>query len=217
MVLTKFPGLPTQTRASSILLLGSSSDSYRFGIIYDNTSNRFNKKNSAMKKLITTLTILILFSGITFAQKFGFIDSGYILENIPAFRAAQEQLNQLSGQYQKELEAMHSEIDQMYQDFQAESVLLSEDMKRKREDVIISKEKDYKQLQRKYFGPEGDLFQKRQALIKPVQDDIFSAVQELSNEGSYAVIFDKADGTTLFFTNPRYDLSDQVLQKLGYK
>jgi outer membrane protein len=90
-------------------------------------------------------------------------------------------------------------------------------MKRKREDVIISKEKDYKQLQRKYFGPEGDLFQKRQSLIKPVQDDIFSAVQELANEGSYAVIFDKADGTTLFFTNPRYDLSDQILQKLGYK
>lgn len=170
-----------------------------------------------MKKLILTLTSLILISGITFAQKFGFIDSGYILENIPSFRAAQEQLNQLSAQYQKELEAMHAEIEQMYQDFQAESVLLSEDMKRKREDVIISKEKDYKQLQRKYFGPEGDLFQKRQGLIKPIQDDIFTAVQEISNEGSYAVIFDKADGTTLFFTNPRYDLSDQVLQKLGYK
>lgn len=170
-----------------------------------------------MKKLIVTLTTLMLFSGITFAQKFGFIDSGYILENIPAFRAAQEQLNQLSAQYQKELEAMHAEIEQMYQDFQAESVLLSEDMKRKREDVIISKEKGYKQLQRKYFGPEGDLFQKRQGLVKPIQDDVFAAVQELASEGSYAVIFDKADGTTLFFTNPRYDLSDQVLEKLGYK
>jgi outer membrane protein len=170
-----------------------------------------------MKKLIVTLTTLMLFSGMTFAQKFGFIDSGYILENIPSFRAAQEQLNQLSAQYQKELEAMHAEIEQMYQDFQAESVLLSEDMKRKREDVIISKEKDYKQLQRKYFGPEGDLFQKRQGLVKPIQDDVFAAVQELASEGSYAVIFDKADGTTLFFTNPRYDLSDQVLEKLGYK
>ena len=170
-----------------------------------------------MKKLILTITVLTLFSGITFAQKFGFIDSEYILENIPSFRAAQEQLNQLSVQYQKELESMHEEIEQMYQDFQAESVLLSEDMKRKREDVIISKEKDYKQLQRKYFGPEGDLFQKRQGLVKPIQDDIFTAVQEIANEGSYAVIFDKAGGTTLFFTNPRYDLSDQVLQKLGYK
>ena len=151
------------------------------------------------------------------AQKFAFIDSEYIMENIPAFTAAQEQLNQLSSQYQKELESMHTEVEQMYNDFQSESVLLSEDMKRKREDVIITKEKEYKQLQRKYFGPNGDLFQKRQALIKPIQDDIFTAVQEIANDGSYAVIFDKAGGTTLFFTNPRYDLSDQVLQKLGYK
>ncbi|MDD2381841.1 MAG: OmpH family outer membrane protein [Mariniphaga sp.] len=170
-----------------------------------------------MKKIILTIAVLITLSSLTYAQKFGFIDSGYILENIPSFRAAQEQLNQLSEQYQKELESMHSEIEQMYKDYQAESVLLSEDMKRKREDVIITKEKDYKQLQRKYFGPEGDLFQKRQSLVKPIQDDVFSAVQEIANEGSYAVIFDKADGTTLFFTNPRYDLSDQVLQKLGYK
>lgn len=206
-----------QVAASFTSLLASNSDSYTFGIKYDNTLISFNENYLAMKKLILTLTTLMLFSGITFAQKFGFIDSGYILENIPAFRAAQEQLNQLSGQYQKELESMHAEIEQMYQDYQAESVLLSEDMKRKREDVIITKEKDYKQLQRKYFGPEGDLFQKRQGLVKPIQDDIFGAVQEIANEGSYAVIFDKADGTTLFFTNPRYDLSDQVLQKLGYK
>jgi outer membrane protein len=170
-----------------------------------------------MKKLIFTIASVLLFSGATLAQKYGFIDSGYILENIPSFRAAQEQLDQLSAQYQKELEGMHTEIEQMYKDFQAESVLLSEDMKRKREDVIISKEKEYKQLQRKYFGPEGDLYQKRQGLVKPIQDDIFAAVQEIANEGSYAVIFDKAAGTTLFYTNPRYDLSDEVLQKLGYK
>jgi outer membrane protein len=170
-----------------------------------------------MKKLIFTITALVAFIGITSAQKYGFIDSGYVLENIPAYRAAQEQLNQLSVQYQKELESMHAEVEQMYQDFQAESVLLSEDMKRKREDVIISKEKDYKQLQRKYFGPDGDLFKKRQGLVKPIQDDVFNAVQEIASEGSYAVIFDKAGGTTLFYTNPKFDLSDQVLQKLGYK
>jgi outer membrane protein len=105
----------------------------------------------------------------------------------------------------------------MYKDFQAESVLLSDDMKRKREDVIITKEKDYKQLQKKYFGPNGDLFKKRQGLVKPIQDDVFAAVQEISNDGSYSIIFDKAGGTTLFFTNPKFDLSDQVLQKLGYK
>jgi len=170
-----------------------------------------------MKKLILTFLAVITFSGITFAQKYAFIDSDYILENIPAFRAAQEQLNQLSAQYQKELEGMHAEIEQMYQDYQAESVLLSEEMKRKREDVIISKEKEYKDLQRKYFGPEGDLFKKRESLVQPLQEDIFNAVQEIANEGGYALIFDKAGGTTLFFTNPKYDLSDQVLQSLGYK
>jgi len=170
-----------------------------------------------MKRIVLTLTVLFSVVAIANAQKYGFIDSEYIMENIPSYTAAQEQLDQLSSQYQKELESMHAEIEQMYQDYQAESVLLSEDMKRKREDVIISKEKDYKELQRKYFGPNGDLFKKRQGLVKPIQDDIFNAVQELATDGSYAVIFDKAGGTTLFFTNPRYDLSDQVLQKLGYK
>lgn len=170
-----------------------------------------------MKRLLFTLTTIFLLALGTSAQKYAFVDSDYILENIPAFTAAQEQLDQLSSQYQKELESMHAEIEQMYNDFQAESVLLSEDMKRKREDVIISKEKDYKQLQRKYFGPSGDLFKKRQGLIKPIQDDIFNAVQEIAKDGAYAVIFDKSGGTTMFYTNPKYDLSDQVLQKLGYK
>jgi outer membrane protein len=170
-----------------------------------------------MKKFVLIAGILLGMATGAFAQKFAFIDSDYILENIPAFNAAQEQLDQLSGQYQKELESMYAEIEKMYQDFQAESVLLSEDMKRKREDVIITREKEYKELQRKYFGPSGDLFKRRQALVKPIQDDVFNAVQEIANEGSYAVIFDKAGGTTLLFTNPKFDLSDQVLQKLGYK
>lgn len=170
-----------------------------------------------MKKIILSIVVLFTFVAFANAQKYGFIDSEYIMENIPAYTAAQEQLNQLSSQYQKELEGMHAEVEQMYQDFQAESVLLSEDMKRKREDVIVTKEKEYKKLQRKYFGPSGDLFKKRQGLVKPIQDDIFNAVQEIASDGSYAVIFDKAGGATLFFTNPRYDLSDKVLQKLGYK
>ncbi len=156
-----------------------------------------------MKRIILTITVLMGLWAVSSAQKFAFVDTEYIMDNIPAYKAAQDQLDQLSGQYQKELESMHAEVEQMYNDFQAESVLLSEDMKRKREDVIISKEKDYKTLQRKYFGPNGDLFQKRQGLVKPIQDDIFNAVQEISNDGSYAVIFDKAGGTTLL--------------KLGYK
>lgn len=180
-------------------------------------SKMLNKKISTMKKLVLSIAALIGFVFMVNAQKMAFVDTEYILENIPAYTAAQNQLDQLSSQYQKELESIHADIEQMYKDYQAESVLLSDDMKRKREDVIVTKEKDYKQLQKKYFGPNGDLFKKRQGLVKPIQDDVFNAVQEISNEGSYAIIFDKAGGTTLFFTNPKFDLSDQVLQKLGYK
>jgi outer membrane protein len=170
-----------------------------------------------MRKLVIIAGILLIATATSFAQKFAFVDTEYILENIPAYKAAQEQLDQLSAQYQKELESMHSEVEQMYKDFQSESVLLSDEMKRKREDVIITKEKEYKELQRKYFGRDGDLFKKRQGLVKPIQDDIFNAIQEISNEGQYAVIFDKASGVTLIYTNPKFDLSDQVLSKLGYK
>jgi outer membrane protein len=162
-------------------------------------------------------SLLIATTIASYAQKYAFVDTEYILDNIPAFKAAQQQLDQLSAQYQKELESMHAQIEQMYKDFQAESVLLSEDMKRKREDVIVSKEKEYKNLQRKYFGQDGDLFKKRQGLIKPIQDDIYNAVQEIATEGSYAVIFDKSSGMSMLYTNPKFDLSDQVLQKLGYK
>ena len=170
-----------------------------------------------MRKLFIITGILLLGIATTYAQKFAFVDTEYILENIPSYKAAQEQLDQLSAQYQKELESMHAEVEQMYKDFQSESVLLSDEMKRKREDVIISKEKEYKELQRKYFGREGDLFKKRQGLVKPIQDDVFNAIQEISNEGNYAVIFDKSNGITLIYANPKFDLSDQVLAKLGYK
>ena len=170
-----------------------------------------------MKKLLIISGIILIATATTFAQKFAYVDSEYILDNIPSYKAAQEQLDQLSAQYQKELESMHAETEQMFKDFQAESVLLSDEMKRKRQDVIITKEKEYKELQRKYFGREGDLFKKRQGLVKPIQDDIFKAIQDISTEGNYAVIFDKANGITLIYTNPKFDLSDQVLAKLGYK
>ena len=170
-----------------------------------------------MKKILLTLGLIMTFAVFTMAQKYAFVDTEYIMDNIPAFNAAQEQLDQVSAQYQKELESIHAEIDQMYKDYQAESVLLSEEMKRKREDVIISKEKEYKKLQQKYFGREGDLYKKRQGLIKPIQDDVYNAIQDIANEGNYAVIFDKSGGTTMLFTNPKFDLSDLVLQKMGYK
>ncbi len=206
-----------QEEVSFTLLSDSSSDRYKNGSVFVKLEDSMNLNRIAMKKKVLLFVFLIAFGATAMAQKYAYIDTEYVLENIPAYNAAQEQLDQISKQYQKELESMHADIEQMYQDFQAESVLLSEEMKRKREDVIISKEKEYKDLQRKYFGREGDLFKKRQGLIKPIQDDVFNAVQELANEGSYAVIFDKAGSLTMLYTNPKYDLSDQVLEKLGYK
>lgn len=169
-----------------------------------------------MKKLIFTF-VLAICSTALFAQKYAYVDSQYILENIPAYKAAEQELDSSSKKYQKELETIKAELEQMYKDFQAESVLLSEDMKRKREDVIISKEKNYKTLQRKYFGRQGEIFKQRQNLVKPIQDQIFNAIKQLATEGNYAVIFDKAGGAVMLFTNPKYDLSDKVLEKLGYK
>lgn len=169
-----------------------------------------------MKRIVITAVVLFAFSVASFAQKYAFVDTEYILENIPAYTAAQEQLDQLSGQYQKELESMKSDLDKMYNDFRAEAVLLSDDMKRKREDVIVSKEKEYRSLQQKYFGREGELFKKRQGLVKPIQDDIYNAIKEIAADGNYAVIFDKAGGLSMLYTDPKYNLSDQVLQKMGY-
>lgn len=170
-----------------------------------------------MKKILLLTIILTGVFNIAQAQKYAFVDTDYILDNIPAYRSAQEQLDQISRQYQKELEDLHAELDQMFKDFQAEAVLLSNDMKRRREDVIVSKEKEYKKLQRQYFGPEGDLFKKRESLVKPIQDDIYNAIQDVATQGNYAVIFDKAAGVSMLYTNPKYDLSDQILEKLGYK
>ncbi|MEI6680295.1 MAG: OmpH family outer membrane protein [Mariniphaga sp.] len=170
-----------------------------------------------MKKLLLILLIFTVSMSLGFAQKYAYVDSQYILGNIPSYKAAQEQLDKVSQQYQKELETLHAELDKMYKDFQAEVVLLSDDMKRKREDMIITKEKEYKKLQRQYFGAEGDLFQKRQTLVKPIQDDVFKAIQETAEQGVYSIIFDKAGSLSMIYTNPKYDLSDQILQKLGYK
>ena len=170
-----------------------------------------------MKKLVLILLFFAVSVGFGFAQKYAYVDTQYILGNITSYKAAQEQLDKISQQYQKELETIHAELDKMYKDFQAEAVLLSDDMKRKREDMIITKEKEYKKLQRQYFGAEGDLFQKRQSLIKPIQDDVFKVIQEIAEQGSYSIIFDKAGSLSMIYTNSKYDLSDQILQKLGYK
>lgn len=164
------------------------------------------------------MTVIVLAATITgTAQKFAFVDSEYIRNNVPAFTAAQQQLDKLSEGWEKEVADGYAAVEQMYKDYQAEVVLLSQDQKRKREEAIIGKEKEVKDLQNRYFGMEGELFKKREELVKPIQDQILKAIKEISVEGSYAVIFDTSAGSNILFANPRYDLSDQVLQKLGYK
>jgi outer membrane protein len=170
-----------------------------------------------MKKIITITLALFLFAGLTSAQKFAFVDTEYILQNIPSYTAAQEELNKASENWETEIAAEYEAIEQLYKTYQSERVLLTDEMKKKREEEIMTKEREVKELQSKYFGPEGELSKKRQELVKPIQDAIYKAVKELSAEGSYAVIFDTASGASILYSNPRYDLSDEVLKKLGYK
>jgi len=155
--------------------------------------------------------------GVAFAQKFAFMDSEYVLKNIPSYNAAQEELDKVSKEWETEIAAEYETIQTLYKTYQSERVLLTDEMKKKREEEIITKENQVKELQAKYFGPEGDLSKKRQELVKPIQDAIYKAVKELSAQGSYAVIFDTASGASILYSNPRYDLSDEVLKKLGYK
>lgn len=169
-----------------------------------------------MKKISVLAVIMILTSAIAVAQKYGFVDSEYIRKNIPAFTTAQEQLDKLSEQWEKEVADGYAVVEQMYKSYQNEAVLLSQEMKTKREEAIITKEKEMKDLQNKYFGMEGELFKKREELVKPIQDEILKAIKDIAVEGSYAVIFDTAAGGNILFANPKYDVSDQVLEKLGY-
>jgi outer membrane protein len=170
-----------------------------------------------MKKLSIILAGLLLPIGLTMAQKYAFVDTEYILNNIPNYKAAQEQLDKFSADWQKEVEVKYTEIEKMYKDYQAERVLLSEDMRRQREEAIVNKEKEAKELQKNYFGQEGALYKKRQELVQPIQDEIYKAIKDLATENGYAVIFDTSSGPSMIYTNPRYDVSDEVLQKLGYK
>lgn len=170
-----------------------------------------------MKKIATMAMALILTGGSALAQKFAFVDSEYILTNIPSYTAAQQELNKISETWETEIAGEYEQIEQMYKTYQSERVLLTDEMRKKREDDIINKEREVKELQAKYFGPEGELSKRREELVKPIQDAIYTAVKELSAEGSYAVIFDSSSGASILYSNPRYDMSDEVLKKLGYK
>ena len=177
--------------------------------------NNFNTL-AQMKKLILILLICLNSIGVN-AQKFAYVDSDYILERMPEFSSAQDQLDKLSLNWQEEIEELYQQIDQLYKKYQADKVLLTQDMKNKRESEIINKEKDAKELQRKRFGPEGDLYTKRKELIQPIQDKVYNAIQDFSNEKRYDIIFDKSSNLIMLFSNPILDKSDDILKMLGHK
>ncbi len=169
-----------------------------------------------MRKLILSLCLL---AGIAFtgnAQKFAMVDMEYIMKNIPAFETANDQLTQISKKWQSEVEAQAQEVQKLYKNYQTELVFLSEDMKAKREEEIVTKEKASQDLKKKYFGADGELFKKRQSLMKPIQDEVYTAIQEISKSKDLEMVFDKSSSMNIIFTSPKLDISDLVLQKLGY-
>ena len=170
-----------------------------------------------MKKLIFLFSIVVLASGLGMAQKYAFVDTEYILDRIPSYKAAQDQLDKLAEDWQAEIEGMYDKVEKMYKDFQSEKVLLTEEMKIKKEEEIIQQEQVIRDFQQKYFGQDGSLYTKRQELVKPIQDEVYRVVKEIASEGNFAVIFDTASGANMLFTDPKYDKSDDVLEKLGYK
>ncbi len=171
-----------------------------------------------MKKQIALILLFFCASASLYAQKYAFVDTQYILDNISEYKAAQQQLDQVSINWQKEIEAKYAVIDKLYKDYQAEQILLTNEMKSKREAEITVKEKEVKEFQKQKFGFEGELFKKKQELVKPIQDKIFNAVKKLATDQGYAVIFDKSsDHLSMLYTNPKYDKSDDILLSMGYK
>ncbi len=163
------------------------------------------------------LLIVILMTSIgTYAQKFAYVDSDYILSKMPEFIQAEEKIDDFSKEWQSEIESAYEEVEQMYRDYQSEQVLLTSEMKTKREEAIIEKERSVQSLQQKYFGNNGDLYKKRQDLIKPIQDRIFDAVQQLAASNKYSIIFDASSDLIMLYSNPDLDKSDKVLELMGY-
>jgi len=169
-----------------------------------------------MKNVLFTVLATIFISTISLAQKTGFVDTDYILSRIPEYKAAQAEIDKTSIDWQKEIELKYSEIDKLYKIYKAESVLLTDDMKKKRENEIINKEKEAKELQKSRFGVDGELFKKRMELVKPIQDKVFNAVKQVAEKSGLAFIFDKAGQVSLLYSNSKYDKSEDVLTFMGY-
>ena len=168
-----------------------------------------------MKKLLSTLLILCAALAAN-AQKYALIDMEYILKNIPAYERANEQLAQVSKRWQAEVEALNTEASTMYKNYQNEVVFLSQEQKQKKQDTIMQKEKEAADLKKKCFGPEGELFKKRESLMSPIQDEIYNAVKEVSELRGYQMVLDRASDSGIIFASPKIDISNEVLQKLGY-
>lgn len=168
-----------------------------------------------MKRLLIVLTALMGLSLTANAQKFGYVDSQYILEKMPEYKEAQKKIDDLSAQWQKEVEGKYAEIDKLYKAYQKEEILLPEDMKIKRQNEIAAKEKEVKDYQKAKFGVNGELFTQRQSLIKPLQEKIYKAIKEIAEQGSYAFIFDKANNASILYADPKNDKTEMVMKKLG--
>ena len=168
-----------------------------------------------MKKTILTIIVIISAMSFSFAQKYAYVDTDYILKNIPEYTDAQELLDDLSVKWQKEIEAKIAEVEDLYQKFQAEEVLLPEDLRVKRENEIIEKEAELNKFKNDKFGREGELFQKRQELIQPIQEKIYNAIEEIAKIKNYAFVFDKGGNLSILYSDPKYDISDEVLDEVG--
>lgn len=169
-----------------------------------------------MKKIILSVITFVAVVCNVSAQKFALVDMEYILKNIPAYERANEQLNQISKKWQAEVDALNTEAQTLYKNYQNESVFLSQEQKKKKQDEIMEKEKSASELKRKYFGPEGELFKKREALMTPIQDEIYNAVKELSNQHGYSLVLDRSSDSGIIFASPKADISNEVLRKMGF-
>lgn len=169
-----------------------------------------------MKKSVLLIFMMMAVSLTASAQKFALIDMEYILQSIPAYERANEQLNQASTTWQKEVETSMEQAQTLYKNYQSEATFLSDEQKSKKEEEIIAKEKEVAELRRKYFGPEGELYKQRESFMKPIQDEIYEAVKQISEKSGYSLVIDRASASSVIFASPRIDISDEVLATLGY-
>ena len=169
-----------------------------------------------MKRIVLLLAVLAAFAGSARAQKFALIDMEYILKNIPAYEMANEQLKQISLRWEKEITAQAQKVEAMYKEYQSNAVFYTKKQKKQKEEEILQEDKATQDLRRKYFGPEGELYKKRESLMKPIQDDVYEAVKSISEGKGYQMVIDRASAGDIIFASPRIDISNEVLEKLGF-